>query len=165
MNGDILELTLGAVFWGVLTLSAAWAGARFMPDAWYLKLNKPAWNPPDSIFGPVWTVLYLLMGAAAWLVWSDTSWEGFGGPLAPLTLYVAQLVLNAMWSWIFFGRHRPDVALLDMTLLWAVVAVTMVSFWRVMPLAGALFIPYLAWISFAALLNFKIWRSNPQVAA
>ena len=159
MNDDIIELTMGAVFWLVLTFGAAWAGARFLPDAWYRHLSKPAWNPPESIFGPVWSVLYLFMAIAAWFVWSETGWEGFSGPLG---FYLLQLVLNGMWTWIFFGRHRPGVALLDISVLWIVVAATLVSFWKVTPIAGALFVPYLAWISFAALLNFSIWRQNPQ---
>jgi tryptophan-rich sensory protein len=161
LNDNILDLTMGAVFWVVLTFSAAWAGARFMPDAWYARLNKPAWNPPEALFGPVWSALYFTMAVAAWLVWSRTGWEGFAGPLA---LYVLQLALNGMWTWLFFGRHRPDAALVDMGLLWITVAATGAAFWKVMPAAGILFIPYLAWISFAALLNFSIWKSNPRAA-
>jgi len=161
MNDNILDLTLGAVFWLVLTFAAAWTGARFMPDSWYRKLNKPAWNPPDAIFGPVWGTLYFFMAAAAWLVWYKAGWEGLTGPLG---LFLLQLVLNALWPWIFFDRHRIDVALLDISVLWVAVAATVAAFWKVMPAAGMLLVPYLAWISFAALLNFRIWRSNPQRA-
>lgn len=159
MNDDIINLTQGAIFWLVLTYGAAWASARFMPDAWYRTLDKPVWNPPDSVFGLVWPLLYFLMAAAAWLVWRDTGWEGFAGPLG---LYLVQLLLNAAWPWLFFSRHRPGAALLDMSVLWIAVAGTMVSFWHVMPVAGKLFIPYLGWLSFAAALNFRIWRANPQ---
>jgi len=159
MNEDIVNLTMGAIFWLVLTFGAAWISARYMPDAWYRRLNKPSWNPPDSVFGMVWSLLYFLMACAAWLVWRDTDWGGFTGPLS---LYLLQLLLNAVWPWLFFERHRPGAALADMVVLWIAVAATMVTFWHVMPVAGALFVPYLAWLSFAAVLNFNIWRANPQ---
>lgn len=161
LNNDILDLTLGAIFWLVLTFAAAWAGARFMPDAWYARLSKPSWNPPESVYAAVWPALYLLMSVAAFLVWRKAGWEGLSGPLA---LYLAQLVPNAAWTWIFFGRHRPGYAFADLSLLWLLVAATTVSFWHVLPAAGALMLPYLAWISFAATLNYSIWRANPQVA-
>ncbi|HEY4371627.1 MAG TPA: TspO/MBR family protein [Burkholderiales bacterium] len=159
MNDDIINLTMGAIFWLVLTYGAAWISARYMPDAWYRSLDKPAWNPPDSVFGLIWSLLYFLMAVAAWLVWREAGWEGFAGPLG---LYVVQLLLNSVWPWLFFSRHRPGAALLDMSGLWIAVAATMVSFWHVMPFAGMLFIPYLAWLSFAAVLNFSIWRANPR---
>jgi len=155
---SLMDLTLGAIFWGVLTFGAAWVGTLFMPDTWYSRLTKPSWNPPDAVFGPVWSVLYLLMAAAAWLVWRETDWGGFAGPLA---FYVVQLVFNGAWNWLFFGRHRPAVALLDIGALWLAVAATLIAFWKVVPLAGMLLIPYLAWITFASVLNFKLWRLNP----
>ena len=90
---------LGAVVWLAITFGAAAIGARFLPDAWYQNLNKPPWNPPNWLFAPVWTLLYLLMAAAAWLVWRR---DGLGGALVPLSLYVLQLILNAGWTWLFF---------------------------------------------------------------
>lgn len=146
---------LGLAGWVVLSFGAAVVGAGFTPGTWYAALVKPPWNPPNWIFGPVWTMLYLLMGAAAWLVWRAH------GPAWALGLFVAQLLLNAAWSWLFFGRHRPDLALLEITALWLAIAATLVAFWRVRPLAGALLVPYLAWVSFALLLNAELWRRNP----
>jgi len=156
------QVGAGAVF-AVAVVLAAMAGALASTQTAqdYARLAQPSWAPPSWVFGPVWSVLYFTMAVAAWLVWSRTGWEGFAGPLA---LYVLQLALNGMWTWLFFGRHRPDAALIDMGLLWLAVAATGAAFWKVMPLAGMLFIPYLAWISFAALLNFSIWKSNPQPA-
>lgn len=148
---------IGAVGWLVLTFAAAALGARFLPDEWYRRLNKPAWNPPSSIFAPVWTILYLLMAAAAWLVWRR---HGLGGALVPLILFVAQLLLNAGWTWLFFGRHQIRGALIDIAILWVAILTTLISFWRLEPLAGILLLPYLAWVSFAAVLNWTIWQMN-----
>ena len=148
---------IGAIGWLALTFAAAWLGSRFLPDEWYKNLRKPGWNPPNSVFAPVWTVLYLLMAAAAWLAWRR---NGFMPALLPLGLFIAQLLLNAAWSWLFFGRHRPDLALIDILALWLVLLITLISFWRVEPLAGILLIPYLAWVSFATALNGAIWQKN-----
>jgi len=137
-----------------LPLLAAALGGLFGPDAWYAALAKPSWNPPPWVFPPVWTALYLAMGIAAWLVWRTGS-RGW-----PLALWSAQLVLNALWTPLFFGLHRPDLAFADIVVLWVLVAATVVAFWRVRPAAGALLAPYLAWITFAAALNAAIWRLN-----
>jgi tryptophan-rich sensory protein len=147
----------GAVGWLVLTFAAAALGARFLPDEWYRRLNKPNWNPPNSIFAPVWTILYLFMAVAAWLVWSR---YGFGSAFVPLSLFVAQLLLNAAWTWLFFGRHRIRGALIDIAVLWITILVTLLSFWTLEPLAGLLLLPYLGWVSFAALLNWTILQMN-----
>jgi translocator protein len=148
---------IGAVGWLVLTFGAAALGARFLPDEWYRQLNKPTWNPPNSIFAPVWTVLYLLMAVAAWLVWRR---YGINGALLPLTLFIVQLLLNAAWTWLFFGLHRIRDALIDIIVLWLVILTTLISFWRLEPLAGILLVPYLAWVSFATVLTMTIWRLN-----
>ena len=148
---------IGAVGWLVLTFGAAAIGARFLPDEWYRGLNKPAWNPPNSVFGPVWTVLYLLMAVAAWLVWRQ---YGIGGALVPLIFFVAQLALNAAWTWLFFGRHEPGATFVDILVLCVVILITLILFWRLAPVAGVLLLPYLAWVSFAAVLNGTIWRMN-----
>jgi tryptophan-rich sensory protein len=148
---------IGAIGWLALTFAAAWLGSRFLPDEWYKQLPKPSWNPPNSVFGPVWTVLYVLMAVAAWLVWRQ---QGFMAALLPLGLFIIQLLLNAAWSWLFFGRHRPDLALVDILVLWVTLLVTLISFWSRVPLAGALLIPYLAWVSFATALNTAIWQNN-----
>jgi len=154
------ESLLGGLVWLALTFAAAWIGTRFLPDAWFQRLNKPPWNPPNWLFAPVWTMLYLLMAAAAWLVWRR---YGLGGALLPLSIFVLQLALNSAWTWLFFGRHLPLAALVDIVLLWVVILVLLTLFWRLEPLAGVMMIPYLAWVSFASALNWSIWRLNPEV--
>jgi translocator protein len=129
------------------------ATAPSIPN-WYAGLAKPSWTPPGWIFGPVWSVLYLSMAVAAWLVWRR------GNTVAPMTLFGIQLVFNAAWSWLFFGLHNPGTALIDIVLLWMAIAATTVVLWRRSTLAGILFVPYLIWVSFAAVLNFAIWRLN-----
>ncbi len=148
---------MAAVISLLVTFSAAWFGSRFKPNAWYQGLSKPSWNPPNAVFAPVWTVLYLLMAIAAWLVWKR---DGLSSAAMPLTLFTVQLVLNAVWSWLFFGRHNIQAALIDLLLLWAFVLATIASFYAVEPLAAILLIPYLLWVSFAGSLNWTIWRLN-----
>jgi benzodiazapine receptor len=147
----------GAVGSLIVTFGAAAIGARFLPDAWYEALKKPAWNPPNRVFGPVWTILYFLMALAAWLVWRK---YGIAGAIAPLSFFVLQLALNAGWSWLFFGRHEPGAAFIDLALLWVVILITLVLFWSRMAAAGILLLPYLAWVSFAGALNWTVWRLN-----
>jgi tryptophan-rich sensory protein len=126
-------------------------------EGWYKTLVKPSWNPPDYVFGPVWTTLYVLMAIAAWLVWRPA---GFTAAAAPLTLFAAQLALNIAWSWIFFGMHQPGWGFLDVVVLWLAIMATTVAFSRRSKIAACLMTPYLAWVSFAAALNFAIWRMN-----
>ena len=148
---------LGLVGWLAISFAAAVIGSRFMPGEWYAALAKPAWNPPNCLFGPVWTVLYILMGVAAWLVWRRA---GFGGASAALSLFIVQLVLNALWSYLFFGQQRLDFALWDIIALLATILVVTLLFWRLDRVAGALMLPYLAWVGFASILNFVLWRLN-----
>ncbi|WP_165226655.1 TspO/MBR family protein [Aquisphaera insulae] len=124
---------------------------------WYAGLAKPSWNPPAWVFGPVWTALYLGMAVAAWLVWRQGGWAGAA---RPLSAFGVQLVLNVLWSFVFFGLRRPGLAFGEVLLLWAAIAATMVLFWRRSVAAGALFVPYLAWVTFASVLNFAVWRLN-----
>lgn len=124
---------------------------------WYQELAKPPFSPPDWVFGPVWTVLYLMMGVAAWLVWRRA---GLRDGAAALTLFGVQLALNAAWSWLFFGFRLPGVAFVELLVLWAAIAATLVAFWRTTLAAGLLMVPYLAWVSFAAALNLALWRLN-----
>jgi benzodiazapine receptor len=152
-----MKNSLGLVGWLVTSFAAAVIGSRFMPGEWYAALAKPSWNPPNAIFGPVWTVLYVLMGVAAWLVWRRA---GFGGAGAALGLFIVQLVLNALWSYLFFGQHRLDLALGDIMALWVTILAVTVLFWRIDRVAGALLLPYLAWVGFASVLNFVLWRLN-----
>ena len=148
---------LGLGAWLAVTFLAAFLGSRFEPGVWYDTIRKPSWNPPSSVFGPVWTALYAMMAVAAWLVWRR--W-GFTAARPALTLYLVQLLLNAAWSWLFFGQHEIGLALADIVVLLAAIVVTGALFWRRHRLAGTLFIPYIAWVSFATALNFTLWRLN-----
>lgn len=121
---------------------------------WYAALAKPAWTPPGWIFGPVWSLLYICMAVAAWLVWRQ------GGAARPMTFFGIQLILNAAWSWLFFGLESPGAALVDVVALWTAIAITTVLFWRRSRIAGMLFVPYLVWVTFASALNLAIWRMN-----
>ena len=123
---------------------------------WYGTLRKPAWTPPNAIFGPVWTTLYVAMAVAAWLAWR-TRPAGAGRALAWFGL---QLAFNLAWSGLFFGLRAPGPAFLDITLLWLAILATLASFWRIDRGAGALMVPYLLWVTFAAGLNLAIWRLN-----
>ena len=125
---------------------------------WYANLNKPFFNPPGGVFGPVWTVLYILMAVSAGLVWQ----KGLGERKVRLAmwLYLVQLILNALWTPIFFGLEMPLLAFIDIVLLWAGIVFTILAFLRVSKIAAALMSPYLAWTTFAAVLNFSLWYLN-----
>lgn len=153
---------LGLLGWLAISFVASGIGAfaSIRAASFYGQLTQPAWAPPSSVFGPVWTVLFALMGIAAWLVWRQ---GGFRVHRSALALFLLQLGVNTLWSWLFFAWHRGDLAFADIVLLWLLIAATLVAFWRVRPLAGALLIPYLLWVSFAAALNFSMWQLNPQV--
>jgi translocator protein len=127
-----------------------------MPE-WYMSLEKPAFNPPSWIFGPVWTALYIMMAVAAWLVWRSS---GLKDASLALTLYAVQLGLNLAWSGIFFALRSPGWALVEIVALWAAILATMILFFRHSRMAGWLFAPYLLWVSFATVLNAAIWRLN-----
>ncbi len=148
---------LALVGWILLCFAAAATGAAFPPGEWYLSLTKPSWNPPGWIFGPVWSALYVMMGVAAWLVWRR---GGFRAQRGPLTWFLVQLALNAAWTPLFFGLHRLGFAFAEMLLLWLAIVATLRAFRPVSRPATALLVPYLAWVSFAALLNFTLWRLN-----
>lgn len=124
---------------------------------WYPGLAKPGWTPPDWVFGPAWGLLYAMMAVAAWLVWRRAGWRR---GRAALVLYFIQLGLNFLWSPLFFGLRAPALGLLDIALLWAAIAATTLAFLRLSRLAGWLFVPYWAWVTYAAVLNFAIWRAN-----
>lgn len=149
---------IGLGGWLAASFVAAGVGARFLPGEWYAALAKPAWTPPNWVFGPVWSVLYVAMAVAAWRVWRSGAREGARGALA---VYIVQLVLNALWSYLFFGLHRPALAFADVVALWLAIAATLALFLRIDRLAGALLVPYLAWVTLAASLNLALWRMNP----
>ena len=153
---------LGLAGWLLASFAAAGMGGLASVNAagFYGDLVRPPWAPPAWLFGPVWSVLFLLMGVAAWLVWRD---HGFRGAGAALKLYLAQLLANALWSWLFFAWRQGAFAFAEVTVLWLLIAATIFSFWRLHRLAALLLVPYLAWVSFAAALNFVLWRLNPEV--
>ncbi len=136
------------------TFAAAASGAIFTPGAWYERMSKPSWNPPNWLFAPAWTVLYILMAVAAWWVWKV---DGFG---LPIWLWVVQLVLNFAWSWLFFGRKRPDLAFYELVAMWLAIVATTVAFAGVRTDAALLMLPYIAWVTFAGVLNLKLWQLN-----
>jgi tryptophan-rich sensory protein len=123
---------------------------------WYPALDRPSWRPPDEVFGPVWTVLYAANAVSAWLVWRADP----AAARRPLTLYGGQLALNAAWPLLFFGLKRPGLALVEITLLWVAIAATIASFARRHRVAAVLLLPYLAWVSFALVLNRDLWLRN-----
>lgn len=154
--------TAGLLAWLMVSVIAAAIGgaASIQAGSFYTQLVRPDWAPPPAIFGPVWTVLYALMTIAAWLVWRV---GGFRAAQSALTLFLVQLALNALWTWLFFGWQRGAFAFADILVLWVLIVATLISFWRIRPLAGALLVPYLLWVSFAAALNYSVWQLNPQV--
>ncbi len=154
---NLSKKVLSLCGWLLLCFAASSPGALFMPGEWYAQLNKPAWNPPAWVFGPVWTALYVMMAVAAWLVWKR---GGFVAQRRPLALFLAQLMLNASWTPLFFGLHWSGVAFAEIILLWLAIAWTIAAFWRVNRVAAGLLVPYLAWVSFAAVLNGALWRLN-----
>lgn len=158
--GDPWVLGIGLVAAFAATFAAAGVGIRAtLPsvNTWYVTLRKPAWVPSGRTIGLVWTILYVLMAVAAWLVWRERGFDAW--PV--LALYAVQLALNALWSVLFFGRRDPRTALAEILVLWAAILATLVSFWTVTVWAGLLFVPYLAWVTFAANLNRIVARMNP----
>jgi tryptophan-rich sensory protein len=156
------EQIVGFAGWLIIAFAAAAIGAVASAQAgsFYGQLVRPDWAPPAWLFGPVWTVLYVLMGIAAWMVWRD---RGFRNARLALGLFLVQLALNALWSWLFFAWHLGAWALADIVVLWVLILATTIAFWRIKPMAGALLIPYLAWVGFACFLNHAVWRLNPLV--
>lgn len=152
----------GLISWLLIcfTASAIGAVASMQARSFYALLVQPSWAPPAWLFGPVWTTLYTLMAIAAWLVWRD---GGFRASRQALALFLLQLVFNALWSWLFFTWQLGAAALLNVFILWLLIAATTVSFWRVSPLAGSLLIPYFLWVGFAAALNYSLWQLNPMI--
>ena len=150
-------LSSGLVLAGFLLLSlcVASSGILFKPGAWYGSLEKPGWTPPNRAFPLVWGVLYVLLALSGWLAWRE---GGFA--IVPFGLFAAQMVLNFLWSWLFFGRRRPDLAFLDVTVLGLTITANILAFWPLSRAAALLLVPYLAWVCVAACLNLAVWRLN-----
>ena len=160
MKPSALQQILGLAALVLVCFAAAGLGGLVTTPripTWYADLAKPGWTPPDWIFGPVWTALYLMMAFSAWLVWRQA---GLAGARLPLALFGIQLLLNSLWSVLFFGLQNPGAAGVEIILLWVAILATLLAFWRQSNLAGALLVPYLAWVSFAAVLNVTIWWMN-----
>ena len=151
---------VGLLGWLAAAFAAGAVGAVASVDAasFYAQLNTPSWAPPASVFGPVWSALYLLMGVAAWLVWRSP-----GSKRVALGLFAAQLGANALWSWLFFYWHRGALAAVEVLVLLLLIVATLAAFWRVSRLAAMLLVPYLLWVSFASALTWAVWWSNPAL--
>ncbi|TCZ62923.1 TspO/MBR family protein [Roseicella aquatilis] len=149
--------TLGLIGFLAACYLAASTGAFFRPGAWYAGLAKPSWNPPNWAFPVAWTALYTMIAVAAWLVWREA---GFAGAPLALLFWFIQLVLNAAWSWIFFGLRRMDLAFAELLAFWLAILATVLAFAQHSAAAVWLMLPYLAWVSFAGALNFALWRLN-----
>jgi tryptophan-rich sensory protein len=152
--------TIGLIGWLALCFGTAFLAALASIEAqsFYAQLTQPSWAPPAWLFGPVWTALYLMMALAAWLVWRRGGWAVQRKPLA---LFLAQLAFNALWSWLFFAWHLGALGFADILVMWVLIAATIATFWRVSRPAALLLVPYIAWVSFAAVLNFSVWQLNP----
>ena len=162
MHYSAAKQALGLAGWLVASFVAGGIGsvASINAAGFYGQLTQPSWGPPAWLFGPVWSVLFVLMGVSAWLVWRK---YGFHGAGAALKLYAAQLVANALWTWLFFAWQQGGLALAEIAILWLLILATILAFWRLDRLAALLLLPYLAWVSFAAALNFALWRLNSAV--
>lgn len=153
---------IGLIVFILLCLGAGGLGSlATTPELndWYKTVERPDWNPPSWVFGPVWTTLYILMGIAAWLVWKPAGFKDRGAGIA-LSLFAIQLVLNVAWSWLFFRMHEIGWAAVEIVVLWLALLATTIAFFRRSQLAGWLLIPYLGWVTFASFLTFTIWRMN-----
>ena len=153
---------IGLVGWLLVAFVAAAVGgfASVGAGEFYRDLVRPSWAPPGWLFGPVWSVLYLLMGVAAWLVWRA---RGFAGARSGLLMFVLQLAANALWTWLFFVWRQGGLAFAEILVLWLLILVTIGLFWRVSRVAASLLLPYLAWVSFASVLTLATWRLNPAL--
>lgn len=140
--------------------SAIGALASIQARPFYAEIVRPDWSPPAEVFGPVWMVLYALMGIAAWVVWRT---GGFRPNRYALALFVIQLVFNALWSWLFFAWKLGFFSVVDIAVLWVLIVATVISFWHRSRLAAVLLVPYLLWVSFASALNYTLWQLNPQI--
>ena len=155
---------LGFFGWLCICFAAASLGAlaSVQAGAFYQSLVRPHWAPPGWLFGPVWTVLYILMAISAWLVWRENA---FRKAAPALSLFIFQLVVNALWTWLFFVWHLGGLAFVEILFLWLLILATVFMFWRRSRVAGALLLPYLAWVSFATVLTWAVWKSNLHLLA
>lgn len=139
-----------------MVAAAALVGSQFGPGPWYIALQKPSWTPPDWLFGPVWTVLYIAIAVAGWSVWRSKAVS----VTKPILLWLLQVILNGLWTWLFFGLRRPELALIDIIALLITICCFIGTARGPSRVAAWLFIPYALWVGFATALNFAIWRLN-----
>lgn len=154
-QGRIYSMLSLSVFF-LLVFGVAFIASRYEPGSWYAGLNKPAWTPPNWVFGPVWTLLYLAIAFAGWLIWRNSGEKFY----LALLLWIVQLVLNGVWSWLFFGLQNPAAAFVDIVLLLGAIIFFIVISYPLSRPASWLFIPYGCWVAFALFLNFTLWRMN-----
>jgi benzodiazapine receptor len=162
MHRTFKQQTLGLIGWLAICFIAAAIGMIASLDAgnFYNNLQSPSWAPSANVFGPVWSILYALMGISAWLVWRRHS-RAVNQPA--LTLFIVQLLVNATWSWMFFRFHTGLGSFINIVLLWILIVMTIVLFWKRSNTAGALLIPYFLWVTFATFLNYTMWQMNPDI--
>lgn len=151
---------VGLFGWLALVVAAAAIGGLSSANSadFYRQLDQPTWAPPGWLFGPVWSVLYLMMAVAAWLIWRV---NGFRGAPWALGLFLVQLALNALWTWLFFTWQLGALSLIEIVVLWALILATLIAFWRRHPFAALLLMPYLLWVTFATVLTYTLWSRNP----
>ncbi|MBX9849099.1 MAG: tryptophan-rich sensory protein [Rhodocyclaceae bacterium] len=142
----------------VFVAAALGAVASVSAPTFYAQLTRPEWSPPAWLFGPVWSMLYCMMGVAVWLVWRKLPVDR-----AALLLFAVQLAVNALWSWLFFAWHQGALAFADVLLLWVLIGATIRAFWRTSRIAAVMLVPYWLWVSFATALTFAVWQGNPAL--
>ncbi len=159
-HGNLFRQMASLALWILVSFIAAALGGLASANAggFYLELARPAWAPPSWLFGPVWTILYILMGTAAWLVWRKVGWRSTN---PALKLFMVQLALNALWTWLFFVWRLGALALGEILILWILILRTILEFRKVSPAAAWLLVPYLLWVGFATALTYALWRGNP----
>ena len=152
MNNKWLSLFI----WIAICLAAGFVGSLFNPGDWYAGMQKSSLTPPNYVFPIVWNILFILMGIAVWRVWGKRE----KGVAFALALFLVHLIFNMLWSYLFFGIQRPDLALLEIVFLWVIILLTIVAFFKVDKLAGMLMLPYIVWVSFAIYLNYSFVQLN-----
>jgi benzodiazapine receptor len=150
------NLLKGAIFLFIAFLPGIIA-SQFSPGQWYMALHRPSWTPPGWIFAPVWTILYFMIGLAGYWAWNNSD---PGNRKIPFSVFALQLILNATWSFVFFGLNSLPLSVVNITALWSLILANMVIFYRLSSIAGYLLIPYFLWSTFAAVVNWSIWRLN-----
>lgn len=155
---EIFKLIVSVVICQLAGLIGSLFTSSSIPN-WYATLRKPTFTPPNSVFAPVWTTLFLLMSVSAYLIWRKGLQDKNVGIC--LLIFIFQLVLNLLWSFLFFGLKSPFYSFIEIMILWLAIGFTILKFLKLSRMAGLLLLPYLLWVSFAAILNFNLWKLNP----